>query len=1205
MNKQFKKLQFESWHFVKLFFLMAFLLYANYNIAQVQPPTALNDPTSEPSTDFKCSHEARGRSKRIVIPNPNLTKKGNIRTLIGSTCLTGEDLALKPPSELVDYLKTTTDYNCLSGVFFSPFIASLYKKANVEAVITAIAKAEGSYDGTNANGYYGLLTYLHSAVYHDFYDDTNIIDAGIEASIASVTDIICRNPNLLGLKEVDASKDAVNTYPKVDVLNIQSSNILEEFLIILIDLKSTRTRPESLKLLKTMLNNMTVDKNKTWNKTADINMNWYKGYWRSFLLYQRIVNEETEFTSNPGNLNELTELTTLLGNVALDTELKNTAAISIGRKSGILNNWIRNSLIELKFAVAVPQLSDKSCGFLAQVLTLYPRLHIHWINAIVPIIDAGKSAQFNLGKDSSVMAIKSELVGVLFPNTHSYNDGKISFQGKLSKAAADRLYYATRQVQSQFFRMAQTDLPVTGDDNANLTATIFESREKYDDYATFLYEIPTNNGGMYIEIDGHFYTWDRPATYSLSLEDLFRHEFTHYLQDRYLIPGLWGGDNEFYKNSRLVWYEEGNADFMVGATDFDGIKLKKSTVDGVVRDAPNWPTLKMVLSSSYDNPVPIHYVYGNLLWYMWYKTDFAKIKTFHDYTIKNDIVNFDKLVTSLKNNPTAEAQWVSFLNSVKNGSIQPWQPTTNWLDDQYLTVGQTTDITNELKALTGITATTVLEANGTIKRFKITGTIRGTGRVTTNANAALAVNTALDKMMNQLKKSPYIRNFHYSTAYYKNVTFPAGVPTASYTIIGSLRNPSVSDVPVADFTSTTKVAMVNMPVTYESLSKGYIKGYSWTVAGQTTKDTSLNPNLVFTKGGDYQVSLSLKDKNGLFTSPKTQTIKVYEPSNLSYCPAANTHDKLYQGGISRVSIRNINNVSLRDSSGYENFTRKVVTEVEAGIATPISIDAQYLNAPDIKLGVWIDLNQNGSFTDAGEQFLSLPIAQSALATLPPITSSFTIPKTARNGITRMRVRLSYGVNLEPCGVTAALGEVEDYTIFITNGSSGPVIVENPLVAACAASHGYNYSWISQVKLNTIDVNIPSNTAFTKGYVDLTATQRTNLILGATYPINVNLSYTNAPYMRIAVWLDLNQNGSFTDAGEQLLLEKVNQLTQLSAASITIPSNTTPGTKRMRIRAIYDDFYIPLVPCGDNPYMGGVIDCAVNVTSNETILTKSK
>lgn len=46
-----------------------------------------------------------------------------------------------------------------------------------------------------------------------------------------------------------------------------------------------------------------------------------------------------------------------------------------------------------------------------------------------------------------------------------------------------------------------------------------------------------------------------------SLEELFRHEFTHYLQGRYEVQGLWG-QGEMYQNERLTWFEEGNAEFL-------------------------------------------------------------------------------------------------------------------------------------------------------------------------------------------------------------------------------------------------------------------------------------------------------------------------------------------------------------------------------------------------------------------------------------------------------------------------------------------------------------------------------------------------------------------------------------------------------------------------------------------------------------------
>jgi PKD repeat protein len=1180
MKNQFKNLEVKWSHFIKLCLLLAFLLNGNFTNAQVQDPDYTNDPT----TNFQCSHLARAKPKRLNGPTKSHQPKR--KGLLGVICLTNAEIAKKKPEELVIFLKTTTDYDCLSGVFFNGYDPKLYTNSNLEATIVAIEKSLSTYDGTYSNGFYGLFSFLHSAIYYDF--TYQFMSPALLESIGKATDAVCQNLHLFDLNE-------------------QAAIILVEFLTVL-DKKTVRHRPETLKLLKKVFNLMTVDRDKTWNNTADSNFAWFNGYWKAFVVIERLFREDMALITNYTDLNEIT---TLLGNIANDSILKNGEATSVGLKKRIFNSWVKDAIIELNEATYVPQLADKAFGYLAQVCTTYPRLHMNWINAMMAIGGANKCAQFNFCKDTSLTAIKQELTNILFPNIYSYDDGKIVFKGKLTKTAADQLYYATRQVQSQFFRMAQTDKPVTNDKGTNLTAIIFESKAKYDEYAGFLYGISTNNGGMYIEERVHFYTWDRPVTYSLSLEDLFRHEFTHYLQDRYLIPGLWG--ETFYDNSRLVWYEEGNADFMVGSTDFEGIKLKKSTVDGVLRDVTNWPTLKMVLSSSYSDPNPIHYVYGNLLWYMWYKTDFAKIKQFHDLTIKNDIVNFDILVNSLKNSVAAQNQWVTFLASVKNGQIQPWQPTTNWMDDQYLTVGKTTDIDNEFRALTGRTAKSTVDANGNIIRFRITGTITGTGRTTDNAKAALAVNDALDKLMIKLKTNPYIRNFHYSTAYYKNVSFTGGVPSASYFIIGSLRNAAVGDTPVADFSAKSTASLVGMPVNYESLVKGYVKGYSWTVAGNTVNsiisltDTAINPILVFNKLGEQKVSLALKDKNGVLTAPKTGIVKVYEPSNLSYCFAANTQQKEYQGGISRVSIKNINNVSIRDSTGYDNHTRKVVTEIAAGTAQLISFDLQYTNASEMKLAVWIDYNQNGLFTDANEQCLVMQIPQSV--TPSTINNFITIPKTAKNGVTRMRVRLSYRSGaINPCGEDVVLGEVEDYTIVVTDGDATPeipvpVVPPEIPISACVATHGYNYAWISRIKLNTLDISRTSTDERINGYTDLAATKRTSLTAGTAYPISVDLSYTNAPYMRIGVWVDLNQNGSFLDQGEQLLLENVDQLKQLSGVTITIPANTPNGTKRMRIRAIYDDFSKLMLPCGSYPYMGGIIDFSV-VTSNDNILTRN-
>ena len=54
------------------------------------------------------------------------------------------------------------------------------------------------------------------------------------------------------------------------------------------------------------------------------------------------------------------------------------------------------------------------------------------------------------------------------------------------------------------------------------------------------------------------------------------------------------------------------------------------------------------------------------------------------------------------------------------------------------------------------------------------------------------------------------------------------------------------------------------------------------------------------------------------------------------------------------------------------------------------------------------------------------------------SSTFTVPTTALNGATRMRVQMQYGAyQTNPCA-TYTYGEVEDYTVNITGNAHNPV-----------------------------------------------------------------------------------------------------------------------------------------------------------------------
>jgi GEVED domain/HYR domain/CARDB/Domain of unknown function DUF11 len=136
----------------------------------------------------------------------------------------------------------------------------------------------------------------------------------------------------------------------------------------------------------------------------------------------------------------------------------------------------------------------------------------------------------------------------------------------------------------------------------------------------------------------------------------------------------------------------------------------------------------------------------------------------------------------------------------------------------------------------------------------------------------------------------------------------------------------------------------------------------------------------------------------------------------------------WQEWIANVQFGTINNASQKE--GYGNFTSQTTT-VTKGQSYPLSITQGFSWAPDptntTQQGkVWIDYNQNGTFEDT---------ELAASFTRTTVTANITIPTTALTGATRMRVSLKTIGAPTACEVFEK-GEVEDYSVNITGGTSG-------------------------------------------------------------------------------------------------------------------------------------------------------------------------
>ncbi|MES2863906.1 MAG: M12 family metallo-peptidase [Bacteroidota bacterium] len=141
--------------------------------------------------------------------------------------------------------------------------------------------------------------------------------------------------------------------------------------------------------------------------------------------------------------------------------------------------------------------------------------------------------------------------------------------------------------------------------------------------------------------------------------------------------------------------------------------------------------------------------------------------------------------------------------------------------------------------------------------------------------------------------------------------------------------------------------------------------------------------------------------------------------------------------INRVQMGTINNLS-GNNNGYGNFV-SMSTSVSTGSTASIAITPAWNGASTNEAYcVWIDYNQDGNF---GSNELVYSKAKSKAAS---VSGSFIIPTTALLGNTRMRVSMKYNGFPTACE-TFANGEVEDYTINITNGAIVKTSTQDELV----------------------------------------------------------------------------------------------------------------------------------------------------------------
>jgi len=450
--------------------------------------------------------------------------------------------------------------------------------------------------------------------------------------------------------------------------------------------------------------------------------------------------------------------------------------------------------------------------------------------------------------------------------------------------------------------------------------------------------------------------------------------------------------------------------------------------------------------------------------------------------------------------------------------------------------------------------------------------------------------------------------------------------------------------------STDNVGVTGYDVYQNGVFKANVAATNYAVAGLTASTA-------------YSFYVIAKDAAGN-ASAASNTVNVTTSAvSISYCASQgnNTADER----IGKVVLGSISNTST-GTAGYENFTAQSANLTRSAVNTITVTPTWTSTAYAEGYAVFIDYNQNGVFTDAGET-----VWTKAASTTTPVSGSFTVPATATLGATRMRVSMKYNGIPTACEAFS-YGQVEDYTVNIQAGVADTTAPSAPasLTASGTTTSATNLSWTAStdnvgvtgydvyqngtfkasvaatsyavtglsaatayafyviakdaagnasaasntVNVTTLTASVTyctsqgNNTADEKigkvvfgtisnastgtaGYENFTA-QSTNAGRGTAYTITVTPAWTSTVYSEgYAVFIDYNQNGSFTDAGE-LVWSKAASTTTPVTGTFTIPATATLGATRMRVSMKYNG--VPTA-CEAFSY-GQVEDYTVNITS---------
>lgn len=780
-----------------------------------------------------------------------------------------------------DAVATATDA-CLGTLWtFDSNVQFAISEARVQEVVNAI-QSESPDLANRATRIDQYLYYLQIAFYHEFY----------QSGVTYSSSLVSQAGNVVA---------SVGTRSAFFTESTDFMNLRYQWSITIDSTNGTQYALSPLQSMLERFRNNPALETEYYERWAAFNL--------FFTLARQVGNNAGAGANSPWYNLINSSLMGVIRDYALDTTYDdNTQAI------------IENAIYTLgQFSALNPTTKNNSHAYISQAYNLHTQYSGPWFRALTDL-DYFYNATLYNGTVLDIDAIKADVKAIALPNTFTFGGGLITFECNIPRETAELLYDAIAEVRGQFFRKTTFLDPTPGDPNESLTLVIYASPADYQQFQPFLYGLNTNNGGIYIENWATLFTYERtPQDSYLTLEDLLRHEYVHYLDGRYVIvPSFYEGP--IYDGDRLTWYNEGLAEWLVGSTRKDEILPRNTYVDIIGNDSSRM-TVYEILNASYNSGFRF-YNYACLLFNYFNESRPELLVELFDRIRSDDPAAVDALYSQIWSDSSIQSGYDAYIDA---RLAERANGTGTW-DEDVPTVRTPTSLPGDNAIQLEIDLDSVSPSDGTLvvkgDRYEYSGTIS----LTASGNEA-AVRAQYEGAMNDLLSDlePLGNNFTSAVSYFGNLSINGSSSTASFVVEGPYTTTGTGDTtPPANPTNLVATGgQGQVSLIWDANQEADLAGYHLYRASQsggpyTRVSGSLLTGTSYTDGvaaGTYYYVLTATDTSGNASGYSGEASATATGDTTP--PSAPTN--LSANGITHAISLNWSAVGASDLAGYHVY----------------------------------------------------------------------------------------------------------------------------------------------------------------------------------------------------------------------------------------------------------------------------------------------